>query len=136
LKIYKLGTCSCFLLLCLGGQESKKEFTPKKISAPPPQGYITGKTIDTIVGKELLGPLGVATLCGDKPFQVNDAILYWEPKTGWETGYLYGAQNREVFGRHTYTQTGTYLLSMRIDATCDGGPYHDVVRGESTINVR
>jgi hypothetical protein len=112
-----------------------KTFKAKKLPSPPPGGYITGKTIDATVGQEITGPLAVVSFCGDQPFKAQAVNLYWEPATAWETGYLFGQKNREVYGRHTYTKSGTYKLSIRVAVSCSDG-WFDVAKGESTINVK
>ena len=112
-----------------------KTFRPKKLSPPPPEGYITGMTVDASVGKEISGPLAVVSFCGDQPFTTQAVNLYWEPPTAWETGYLFGQKNREVYGRHTYTKAGTYTLYIRVAVACADG-WFDAAKGESTIIVK
>jgi hypothetical protein len=109
-------------------------FRPKKISSPPPAGYITGTTVNATVGTEISGPLAVVSFCGDKSFTAQAVNLFWEPSTGWETGYLYGKDNREVYGKHTYTTPGTYTLSIRVAVSC-ADDWFDAAKGESTIVV-
>jgi hypothetical protein len=132
----RLAVSLVLALTSLSGQGTQKAFTSKKRPDPPPGGSFSGKTIDWAVGKEILGPLGVVTFCGNTPFKSINTIIYWEPTTAWETGYLYGPQNREVFGRHTYNKVGTYTVSVRADAICSNTGYYDVLKGTSTINVK
>jgi len=112
-----------------------KTFRPKKLSNPPPGGYITGKTVNATVGQEISGPLAVVSFCGDEPFTTQAVAIYWDPPTGWETGYLFGHDNREVYGQHTYSTAGTYTISIRVAVSCAGG-WFDAAKGESTIVVK
>jgi hypothetical protein len=131
-----LNLCLLVSFIC-AVQNTPAKFNPGPAKVPPPQGNIVGNTITKNVGQEVIESLGIATLCGGDKFIVSNGgpVLHWESQ--WEFGFMFGKENREIFGRHTYAKAGTYIVNIRIDAMCKGQyeGYHDVVAGTATVKV-